>query len=355
MESTKYHVLGIMSGTSHDGIDIADIHLEIKEKSWNYHIGATATYPYPDYWQKQLAGMHRLSREKATSFNKEYTDYLAEQINRFLKEFSPDSIDAICSHGHTIFHKPEEGYTLQIGNLPELAQLTGHTVVCDFRVQDVKLGGQGAPLVPIGDRLLFSNYDACINLGGFANISIEKDHERLAYDICAVNTVLNRYSKKLGQTFDKDGLIARGNSPDSHLENKLNQLSFYKEAPPKSLGIEWVEEVIFPILEASGLSPEKIIATYTHHVARQLAQSLNSLAAKSALMTGGGVFNKFLIELTQEKTECQLIIPDSKLVEYKEALIFGLLGVLKLRDEINVLKSVTGAKKDHSSGIIYHP
>ena len=243
--------------------------------------------------------------------------------------------------------------TLQIGNLPEIATLIQHTVVCDFRVQDVKLGGQGAPLVPIGDRILFSEYDYCLNLGGFSNVSFELNGERIAFDISPVNTVLNYYANQLSLDYDDKGKISRTGKVNENLLNELNTLDFYQQKFPKSLGFEFVKEIVLPLIESYKIPIEDKLRTFTEHLALQTALAFPNKKGR-ILITGGGAYNDFIIERIQfHLPEMEIIIPPAKILEFKEALIFALLGVLKLRDEINVLSSVTGAKYDHSSGIIY--
>jgi len=250
-------------------------------------------------------------------------------------------------------HQPQNGFTLQIGNLPEIAEIIGVTVVCDFRVQDVKLGGQGAPLVPIGDRILFSEYDYCLNLGGFSNISFEQNEKRIAFDISPVNTVLNFYANTLGFAYDDKGKIARSGETDLNLLEELDALSYYQKSFPKSLGFEFVKTIVLPLMESYEISTEDKMHTFTKHIAKQIAFALPERSGKM-LITGGGTYNEFLLESMQNYLpEMNLVVPDAKTLEYKEALIFALLGVLKLRKEVNVLSSVTGAKKDHSSGKIY--
>lgn len=352
MKNKSFAVLGVMSGTSLDGIDIALLHFE-KNDGWDYRILEAETFAYTPFWKKRLQEAFYLDPVALNDLNKVYTEYLAGVINTFIAKHGLADLDAICSHGHTIWHRPEEGVTVQIGNRRELAALTGFTVVCDFRVQDVELGGQGAPLVPVGDRMLFSSYRYCLNLGGFANISVEGEKGRLAYDICAVNTVLNHYAMKLGYDYDAGGEIARSGIPDEHLKEQLSQLTFYKETPPKSLGVEWVGSEVLPLIEASGLGARDILATYTLHVAEQLAAATRSPG--SLLVTGGGALNTFLLELLQERTSSTVIVPDRKLIDNKEALIFGFLGVLRLLGEVNCLGSVTGASRDHCSGKVFTP
>lgn len=342
-----------MSGTSLDGIDLAEIDFTYSEEKWNFEIRVAETVPYSSFWKDELREAIHYSREKLERLDFKYTEKISEEISKFIKKHNILEIDAICSHGHTILHRPEKRLTYQIGNLPRLSKIVGQTVVCDFRVQDVELGGQGAPLVPIGDRLLFSEYNYCLNLGGFANCSFEKNGQRIAFDICPVNIVLNKYAEKLGKDFDEGGKIAASGELDKALLNKLDSLSFYTEKPPKSLGLEWVQSTIFPLLDASNISCEDILRTFIEHIAMQLANQFTPNT--SVFITGGGAYNYFLIERLKKLAAVEVIIPSPEIVEYKEALIFGLLGVMKLRGEVNCLASVTGASRDHSSGKIFYP
>lgn len=350
----SYKVIGVMSGTSLDGIDLAYIHFEKHEK-WTFSILNAETISYSKEMEDELREAIHLAKEELTEFDGRYTEYLASVISSFIKKHKLTEIDAVCSHGHTILHQPEKGITYQIGNLPALGILLHHhvkTVVCDFRVQDVKLGGQGAPLVPIGDELLFSEYDYCLNLGGFANVSFHKEGKRIAYDICPVNIVLNKYAKKLGFDYDDEGKLAKSGEYLLALGEELHNLSYYKEKPPKSLGLEWVQEEIFPRLEAAPRKEIDLLRTFTEHAARQLAR--NFTIRSKVLVTGGGAYNTYLLERIKYHKELDLVKPSDKLIAYKEALIFGFLGILRLRNEINCLKTVTGASIDHSSGKIYH-
>lgn len=353
MKKNEYHVIGVMSGTSLDGVDIADLYFTVSETNqWNFSIKSATTVPYTAAWKKKLKEAVHNTHSRLLDLNEEYTRYLGEMIFKFIKTHSLQGLDAVCSHGHTILHQPEKGITLQIGNLPDLALYVQQTVVCDFRVQDVILEGQGAPLVPIGDQLLFNNYDYCMNVGGFANISFEKDGKRRAYDICPVNIVLNRYAEKLGKPFDENGKTAASGKINTNLLAQLNDLAFYASPPPKSLGLEWVQQNILPLLEASGETTENILSTFTKHCAVQIAAQLQPEA--SVLLTGGGAYNKHLIARISAHKKVKITLPEPLFIEYKEALIFGLLGVLKLRGEVNCLASVTGAKRDHSAGHVFH-
>ena len=354
MEKTEYRVIGVMSGTSLDGIDLVFAEIDLK-KEVDFSIIASETYPYTAQWRSLLTDAINLEAPELNKLDNEYTEYLSGVILDFIEKYDIDLLDAVCSHGHTIKHRPKKGITLQIGNLPKLSKNLGIPVVCDFRIQDVELGGQGAPLVPIGDRLLFDQYKYCINLGGFANISQEKDSQRIAYDICPVNTVFNYFMQKIGKDYDENGKLARSGELNEELLQELNSLKFYTKKPPKSLGIEWVNSDVLPLIEKYRIEIPEILKTYAVHVAMQIANSLDDDSSSDVLLTGGGVFNTYLIEELKSRSSCNFIIPDNEVIDFKEALIFALLGVLKLRGEINVLSSVTGAKIDHSSGRIYEP
>lgn len=352
MLKNEYYVIGVMSGTSLDGVDLAYIQFS-RERQWRFKIICAETISYSSYWQKNLTELVYLNLKELQKLDGEYTVYLSELINDFIRNYDINELDAVCSHGHTALHQPDKGITYQIGNLPELATMVNTLVVCDFRVEDVKLGGQGAPLVPIGDKLLFSDYDYCLNLGGFANISEDVKGKRLAYDICPVNIVLNNLVNHLGKAYDDKGEIARTGTMNEGLLRKLNSLPYYRQPKPKSLGLEWVREEIFPILQLSELSWQDKLRTFIEHIADQISYGLKSDA--KMLVTGGGAYNSFLFETIKSKTSVTLIIPDKNIIEFKEALIFGLLGVLRLRNKVNILQSVTGASKDHCGGKVYNP
>ncbi|WP_431136231.1 anhydro-N-acetylmuramic acid kinase [Psychroserpens mesophilus] len=352
MIKSNYSVIGVMSGTSLDGIDLAHIDFEF-DNLWTFKINNAETIPYTNFWYTKLSNLINQDLNSLKVIDKDYTIYLSKVINNFIKKFQLTHIHAICSHGHTALHQPDKGLTYQIGNLKQIADLTQQNVVCDFRVQDVELGGQGAPLVPIGDQVLFSEYNFCINLGGFANISFESHNNRIAFDICPVNIVLNYYSKKIGLDFDANGNIASEGQVNLSLLHDLNTLDFYKLEPPKSLGLEWVNSNVIPLIDRYQLQVKDILRTVVEHIAIQINSILKQKPKTSVLVTGGGVYNTFLMNRLKEVSQNEIKIPSKEIIEYKEALIFGLLGVLKLRNDINCLASVTGARRNHSSGKIY--
>jgi anhydro-N-acetylmuramic acid kinase len=354
MNKENYHVIGVMSGTSLDGVDLAEIKFQIKNNKWSFNILKSETIAYAPEWVQKLKEAVNYSDSELKELNENYTDLLGKIIKSFIDKNKIIDLDAVCSHGHTILHQPQNGFTLQIGNLPKIAVLVNEKVVCDFRVQDVQLGGQGAPLVPIGDRILFSEFDYCLNLGGFSNVSFEENGTRYAFDISPVNTVLNFYANQLGLEYDNGGKIAQKGKLNLELLNELNALAYYSKPFPKSLGFEFVKEIVLPLIENYSIAIEDKMHTFTEHIAWQINLALAKKEGKM-LITGGGAYNKFLLERMHfHLPNIEIVVPDGNTLEFKEALIFALLGVLKLRNAINVLSSVTGAKNDHSSGVIYN-
>lgn len=352
MNTNKIFAIGVMSGTSLDGIDLALVTFE-KENYKNVEIIFAETIPYSNQWKDTLRNAIHFSADDLKELSMNYGAFLGDEINQFMSKINLKKVDFIASHGHTILHQPEKGITLQIGDGQTIANKTHQKVVSDFRAQDVLLGGQGAPLVPIGDELLFSDFEYCMNLGGFANISYKENNQRIAFDICPVNVVLNFYANKLGLEYDANGDIAKSGMFHESMFRQLNSLDYFYQNPPKSLGIEWVHKKVFPILEASNEMTSTILKTYTDHIAWQIAKVIPE--NRKVLCTGGGTYNRHLIEKVSSIKKIELIIPNKNLIEFKEALIFAFLGLLRIDNQINCLQSVTGAKKDHSSGEIFYP
>ena len=343
-----------MSGTSLDGIDIVYVKINYSN-NYSFKLLKATTIPYSMAWKSALQGGFNLSGEALTKLNADYGILLGKTILNFISKNNIKALNFIASHGHTIFHNPTKNYTFQIGNGPFITAITGIKSICDFRVQDVALGGQGAPLVPIGDELFFGQYDYCLNLGGFTNISFQKNKKRLAFDICPVNIVLNYYVSQLNVEYDDKGTIASTGNIDKSLLDELNALPFYKDTKPKSLGYEFIVATIIPIINKYNLEINDILRTFVAHIAQQITQNIDSDSAKKMLITGGGTYNTFLIKSIQALTKTHLLIPNKNIINYKEALIFALLGFLKDEEKTNCLKSVTGASKNHSSGVIYNP
>lgn len=386
-------VIGLMSGTSLDGIDFCYVEFTNTENDgtgrWNYKILKAEDESYPQKLKDKLNTAQNFSALEYARLNSDYGLYLGNRIKSFMKRNNivPSGcgsakissletyVDIIASHGQTIFHQPEIQFTGQIGSGAGIAAETGVDTVCDFRTTDVALGGQGAPLVPIGDRNLFGAYDYCLNLGGFSNISFESFKEiaqgecvatRKAFDISPVNYVLNYYMRTIGKDYDKDGELARSGKICKGLLDKLNNLSFYTQAGPKSLGREWVEDEVIPLIESFKLPIEDKLCTFCEHAAMQISKNIKGKhdvdktklkqdgVISKVLVTGGGAFNKYLIERMQANApQCKYVIPDKETVNFKEALIFAFLGALYLADIPNCMSSVTGAAYDCIGGAMY--
>ncbi|MDH3323242.1 MAG: anhydro-N-acetylmuramic acid kinase [Flavobacteriaceae bacterium] len=355
MENKIWHIIGLMSGTSLDGVDLVYVKFS-KKDVYVFEILEKESVNYSEKWKNTLQAAFDFSGEKLTKLDVDYGGFLGELINEFIVKKKIKNIDFIASHGHTIFHQPELNYTLQIGSGAVIAAETNCKVICDFRIQDVALNGQGAPLVPIGDKLLFSDYDFCLNLGGFANISFEDKDQRVAFDICPVNIVLNHYTRQIGLEYDDKGALAAQGEINDALFNVLNGLPFYKYDQPKSLGYEFVAATVLPKIEAFKLPLNTVLKTFIEHVAFQISEVINrnvTMANGNVLVTGGGAYNEYLIERISKYSDVEIMVPDKDIIDFKEALIFAFLGLLKDNNEVNCLQSVTGAMRDHSSGVVF--
>jgi len=350
---TSYNVIGLMSGTSMDGLDIAYCRFDLVDGIWQFKIQEATTIEYSNDLIRKFQKAQDMPARQLALLDVDYGHFTGQTVKIFMDRHKIKA-DIICSHGQTIMHQPEQRLTLQIGNGAAIAAETGTTVVCDFRSSDVALGGQGAPLVPIGDELLFGNFDACLNIGGFANISYKAGNSRIAYDICPANIILNFLTKRFqDKLYDADGQIAASGHVSAELLGTLNNLPYYKLPAPKSLGNEWVEEFFLPLINESELKGEDLLRTFTEHIAVQIANSIRKCRSSNTLASGGGVHNKFLVKCINDLSDNGLVMPSKELIDYKEALIFAFLGVLRMRNEINCLKSVTGASRDNCGGAVY--
>ena len=352
MSAKHYTVAGMMSGTSLDGIDLILCTFYRSSGKWKYEMIQAVTYPYSPEWKSKLNGAAGLDAGSFMKLHQEYGSYIGDLVNHFLAG-SNTEVDLVASHGHTIFHQPEKSFTFQLGSGAALAARSRITTVSDFRTFDVALGGQGAPLVPIGDELLFGNYRFCLNLGGFANISNNRDGVRIACDICPVNMVTNHLAMRNGMEYDRNGITGSQGKIIPELVAALNDLDFYAKPAPKSLGREWVEEVFLPVLQRFNFSTADLLRSVYEHIAIQLSNYINGFETGEVLVTGGGAFNIFLVELLRQKSRSTITIPADQLVKFKEALIFAFLGLLRTLNEVNCLASVTGARQDSSGGIIH--
>lgn len=362
-------IIGLMSGTSLDGVDLALC--DIDDKS--YCVLKATTVPYPAEWRGRLATLDKASAYEYALANVELGHYLGRLVRDFVGVMNDDKI-YVASHGHTIFHQPQLGLTTQIGDGDAISAECNLPVVSNFRTLDVALGGQGAPLVPIGDRLLFGQYDACLNLGGIANISyqwpvtsdqtadapLNTDHCTLttAFDICPCNMALNRLASLMGLDYDPDGANAARGNVHTCLKMKLDDLPYYSQPAPKSLGKEWFESAFWPIVNEElemrneGLVRD-LLSTVTSHIAHQIAIVLKRENIGTLLVTGGGAFNRNLIDrIEQYAPQTIVTVPDALTVNYKEAIVFALLGYLRLTGKVNTLRTVTGARRDSCGGTL---
>ncbi len=350
MSKIQMNLIGLMSGTSMDGVDLAQIEFSIERKKLNYRIVKGKTFPYPEKLVEKLKRSKELSGLKLTLLDRELGIFYSQLLKKFIGK---SKIDLIASHGHTVFHQPENGITLQIGSGAIIAAKTGIKTICDFRSTDIALGGQGAPLVPFGDELLFNEYDYCLNLGGYSNISFRKNKKRIAFDISPCNIILNILANEKGEKYDDKGNMASKGKIDLNLLNTLNKLDYYQKKKNKSLGNEWLEKNVIPLLKKYKLPIEDKLATFTEHIAFQISK--NIVKGNSVFITGGGAYNQYLIKRIQFHSKAKIIIPNKKLIDFKEALIFALLGYMREQNFINTFASATGAKRDSSGGAVYFP
>lgn len=347
-----------MSGTSLDGLDIAVCKFELKEDKWSYEILDATTFEYNEARRNSLKNVMKGSAERLARLDFDFGYFQGSAVKNYLDKLNT-SVDFISAHGHTIFHQPENRFTTQIGNGAAVAAASNLPVVCDFRSMDVALRGQGAPLVPIGDKLLFKEFDFCLNLGGIANISYDdKSGKRIAFDVCPANMVLNYLAAQKGHLFDKGGSLAKVGSLNINLLETLSKIEYYSKLTPKSLGKEHVDNLFIPLIKNSKDSIENLLNTFCHHIAEKVTEVIKKNKTSDhtkVLITGGGAFNEFLVGLFQEMAGhgIKFVVPEPKIVSFKEALIFAFLGTLRWRNEVNSLSSVTGSMKDNCGGAIY--
>ena len=352
---TKYTALGMMSGSSLDGLDLAFCEFWKENEQWKYRIVAADTLDYEEEWKMLLQESFRAEGVQLIENHIAYGKFLGQKAVSFLKKHKLNPA-IIASHGHTIFHQPEKGFSFQLGEGQAIATASGKETVSDFRNKDIQMGGQGAPLVPVGDRLLFGEYDYCVNFGGIANISFEENGNRVAYDVCPANQLLNHLSRQMGEPYDKDGRTASLGKLNKPLFDALNAVSFYRQPYPKSLSNEQVAALFIPLLDASTAPLEDKLFTVVKHIAFHIAKAAGNTPGKKMLLTGGGARNGFLTEAIRlELPEKEIYVPDPLLIDFKEALIFAFMGVLRKLGQTNCLASATGARTDTSAGVVYQP
>jgi anhydro-N-acetylmuramic acid kinase len=351
----KFHVIGLMSGTSCDGLDIAFASFVKSKQHWQYELHQADTIAYSPGMVQTLKSAKNLSATELLQLNIELGMFFGEQVAKFMKKHKLKP-DFVASHGHTVFHQPEQGYTYQIGDPHRIHALTGLRVYADFRSLDVAFGGQGAPLVPIGDQLLFAEYDYCLNIGGIANISMEHDGQRIAFDIGVANLMLNYLAGLIELPMDMGGAMAQSGRIIPDWLDTLHALDYYQKPHPKSLGVEWWHERMLPSIPHASI--EDLLHTYSHHLAIQIAEVVKKYPAKrtssaTLLVTGGGAHNAFLMQLIAQYSKgfATIHLPDHQLIDFKEALIFAFIGTLRHLGQPNCLKSVTGAISNVCGGI----
>lgn len=351
-----------MSGSSLDGLDIAFIQFEEQSRKWQFEILEAECFPFEGDWADRLRDATSLSARDHALLDADLGHYIGREVNRFIDKYGLHYKAAlVASHGHTSFHIPPR-VTVQIGSGAAIAAETGLPVVSDLRAVDVALGGQGAPIVPIGEKLLWKDVPMFLNIGGIANISINTGSAYLAYDICPANRVLNMLASTIGKAYDENGAMAEAGVVIDTLFEELNALDYYARPYPKSLANEYGTDVVYPRLEVGGRRLEDVMRTYVEHIAYQVYRAVEPHAhelgdSPSIMITGGGAFNRFLVDRIRHMLEplrVEVDVPDEKIVKYKEALIMGLLGVLRWRDEPTTLASVTGARRDSVGGAVWN-
>ncbi|MCH2044694.1 MAG: anhydro-N-acetylmuramic acid kinase [Saprospiraceae bacterium] len=361
MKEKIYHAIGLMSGSSLDGLDLAYCQLKWENnKVQDWKILLADTLDFSPMWKARLQA---LPTQNALTFAK--TDmyfgyYMAELVNTFIEQHTIQTIDFIASHGHTIFHDPDRRFSSQIGSGAALAALTKNRVISDFRSHDIALGGEGAPLAPLADHYLYPEYDHYINLGGIANISTCRKGVWTAFDVCYANQVLNHLAAELDLLYDKDGIIARSGNVEKPLFEELKKANFYKRKPPKSMSNEWIRKEVLPIYMQYECSVQDKLCTAVEHIVHELANAmyrLNHTTTNSILLTGGGTHNTYLVERLRHFSKLldkDLVLPNPSHINYKEAVLIALLGVLRLEEIPNSLGEVTGASRNTVNGAIYH-
>lgn len=350
-------LIGLMSGTSLDGLDVAHVRFNLRFGRYKFDLLNSETFALPEWMRQRILNIEKESSLSIFELQQKISVFHAECVNALVKKNKIDKsqIFAIASHGQTVYHQPEKGFTVQLGCGSTLAHLTQLKVIDNFRALDIAAGGQGAPLVPLGDKLLFSdNADASLNIGGFSNISFEKNDTMFAFDIGPGNLPLNYFAQKLNQPYDDGGKLAQSGTVNQELLSKLNSLPYYSLSGPKSLGTEWLQNH-FMTLIPNEMDPKDALCTISHHIAAQIQDILQKHRLKKVLITGGGAHNHYLISLIKENAKNEIILPSSKIIDFKEAIIFAFLGLRFLEKKFNSISSVTGANQSVCGGALHYP
>jgi anhydro-N-acetylmuramic acid kinase len=357
-DKTIFYAIGLMSGSSLDGLDICYVRFQNEDLTFNYEILQAECIEYTNVFRERLRNASSCSAFEFAKLHTELGKYFGVLTNDFIQKNKIENLDFICSHGQTIFHQPNSGFTAQIGCGAQIAAQTKIKVVCDLRTSDVANAGQGAPIVPVAEQYLFPKYKVFLNIGGIANIAFHKEEKIIAYDVCAANTLLNYFAKQKGLDYDNDGHLARNGSVIADLLSDLNEIKFCKQPFPKSLGTEHITNEWIPLFDKYEYSTEDKIATAVEHIAMQVGQAIKSQISNhksEILITGGGALNTFLTERIQHHSNLKVVVPDILTIQYKEALAMAFIGLLRIMEIPNCLTSVTGAKKNVTGGAVYLP
>ncbi|MBX6379268.1 MAG: anhydro-N-acetylmuramic acid kinase [Thermoflavifilum aggregans] len=360
-----YKAIGVMSGSSGDGLDVVYAQFHERGGKWEYYLEAAECFPYPEPMLCQLQQIPQLDALAYKRLDIALGRFIGEKILAFMEKHGLHyRVDLIGSHGHTGFHRPEEGFSDQLGNGAVIAAMTGLPVVTELRMLDVALGGQGAPIVPVGEKCLFANYPWLLNIGGIANLSFHGETLSVAFDVCPANQILNRLAMLRHQPFDRDGELAASGHVEEALLHQLNAWAYYDRPFPKSMSNEWIAAAVWPLLEQYDATVEDKLATFCEHISVQLARAIAQVRerfpearqATSLLATGGGVFHKYLlsrIRAALQPMEVEVVVPDAETVKFKEALIMAFLAIRRWREESTTLASVTGARYESIGGALW--
>lgn len=359
-----YNVIGVSSGSSLAGLDLVFTALTEVRGKWEYEIRAAVRLPYTPEWEEKLSGAADLPARDYMLLHSEYGHFTGHAIKSFIHDNQLDhQVHFIVTHGHTIFHVPSQKMTAQLGDGAAIAAVTGLSVISDLRAMDVALGGKGAPLFPLAEQLLFPDFTYRLNLGENATLAAQLNGAFAAFDICPCNYILDSLAATLGRAYDEDGQLAAGGVTDAPLLESLNGLAFYRESYPRTIASKFGTGTVLPLIQKHQLSTQGKLNTYVKHIAAQIAGTLGSLqqdktqeAPATLLLTGGGIFNGFLIKSIQEALQplnITITIPEEPTSKFRTPLMVALLGALRWRQEINAFASVTGAEKDSVGGALW--
>jgi anhydro-N-acetylmuramic acid kinase len=361
---TPEHYIGLMSGTSLDGIDA----VLIESSSTGHVLRASRYQPYSTELRARLLALHEPANNElqdAAIIGNELARCYATAVNSLLQQNDSDTgqIRAIGCHGQTVRHRPDLGFTLQLGNPALLAELTSIAVVADFRSRDIAAGGQGAPLVPAFHQALFAHrkrHRAIINIGGIANITnLPPNGKVTGFDCGPGNLLMDSWAQRhLGKPYDAEGRWAASGQPISSLLQSCLDHPFFQQAPPKSTGrdtfnMAWLEQYLQP-----GDTPADVQATLLELTARSIGTAIQQYcgSGEEIFLCGGGAHNKALFHRLQNLfDDCKVDLTDSLGigVDWVEAAAFAWLAKQAIDRRPGNLPAVTGAAGPRILGAIY--